>query len=215
MSKSYNAKTTAEISAEIRNYFESNRVSQKQVAAILDVTQSTVSVYVAGRPFSNKIAKKWSDAFGFSPSFLVSGTGTLVSGATKSDPYPRTVQLTSAQTRLVANGYNFMSKEMLDEKEVPIAAYMRRKYSKKALEAYQHKIIDFPTVKDNHVINVGDIYKWQNDALKDMKEQMAKKEARLVSIESIIGDVIGLGADTVSALPTSAISTLLIQATAK
>lgn len=215
MSNSSNAKTTAEISAEIRNYFESNRVSQKQVAAILDVTQSTVSVYVAGRPFSEKTAKKWSDAFGFSPSFLVSGTGTLVPGATKSNPYPRTAQLTSAQTRLVAKGYNFLSKEMLDEKEVPIAAYMRHKFSKKTLEAYQQKHIAFPDIKEKYVINVGDIYKWQNDALKDMKEQMAKKEARLVSIESIIGDVIGLGADTVSALPTSAISTLLIQATGK
>lgn len=225
MVQSDKGKSALEIASEVRAYFEHNRVSQKQVSVILGVTQSTVSVYLAGRPFSDKIANKWAEAFGFSQDFLVSGVGVLVPEATEENKYPRTAQLTTAQTCLIAQGYNFMSKEKPDEKEIPIAAVIRSAFQGPARNNPGGVFgIRFSPNEDNTMqvdvmteerVNIGDIYKWQDEALKSMREQMAKKEERLLSIESIIGKVIGLGADTVSALPTNAISTLLFQAAGK
>lgn len=193
------------IASEVRSYFESNRVSPKQASVILGVTPSAVSVYLAGRPFSEKTAGKWAEAFGFSRDFLAHGKGALIPEATKDNKYPRTERLTAAQTALIARGYNFMRKEKPDEKDVPFAAIMNSTY----------QVVTRKPAVDDSIINVGDIYKWQDEALKAMREQMTKVEERLLSIESIVGQAIGLGADTVSALPTSAISSLLLNASRK
>lgn len=206
--------SSCEIASEVRAYLEANRVSQKQASVILGVSPSAVAIYLGGRPFSEKTAEKWSEAFGFCKDFLVNGAGTIVPGATTENRYPRTEQLTAAQNVLIATGYNFMNKEKPDENEVPLAAVMRKTYR----QQFDYLGNSFCRHTDGVVdssIKVGDIYKWQDDALRSMREQMQKKEERLLSIESIIGKVIGLGADTVSALPTNAISTLLLNAAGK
>ena len=126
------------------------------------------------------------EAFGFSQVFLVSGVGVLVPEATEENKYPRTAQLTTAQTCLIAQGYNFMSKERPDEKDIPIASVIRS-----ALQGPVRTTpggvfgMRFSPVEDSSIqvdvmtedrINVGDIYKWQDEALKSMREQMVKKK---------------------------------------
>lgn len=88
--------TSVRISSELRNYFTANRISFKTVATILDIQPSTVSIYMAGRPFSEKTARKWAGAFGFNSDYLLSGKGLLVPGASEDNPYPLTPETRKA-----------------------------------------------------------------------------------------------------------------------
>lgn len=56
----------------IREFFEANKISQKQIAEKLGVTQPTISALLTGKKnFGSKSASEWCDAFGFSANFLL------------------------------------------------------------------------------------------------------------------------------------------------
>lgn len=75
--------TTQEtIGNSIRAYFRDTRLSLTQVSEILGVTLPAVTNLLNGkRNFGINTAKKWSEAFGFSESYLRTGEGSLL-GAT-------------------------------------------------------------------------------------------------------------------------------------
>lgn len=175
---------------------------------MLNLTQSAVSLYLAGRPFNEKIANKWADTFGFDPDYLVSGEGKLIKGSTKKNPCPKTPQLLSSQTRLVAQGYKFRKMEQEALKDIPAAEILFSGNASASNRTFSELVEE--ARKDN---NEGEnsIFYWQDKALSDLKEEMAKQETRLRALEKMIGTVVGLGGATVAALPVQAISLLLMK----
>lgn len=201
-----------QVANNIRSYFDSNRISGKQAAAMLNLTQSSVSLYLAGRPFNGKIAGKWADTFGFNPDYLVSGKGKLVKGSTRLNPYPKTPEIISAQTRLVAQGYKFRKMEQEALKDIPAAEILFSGNTSASNRTFSELVEE--ARRDN---NEGEnsIFYWQDKALSDLKEELAKQETRLRALEKMIGTVVGLGGATVAALPVQAISLLMVKAIQK
>ena len=68
------------ICREVRAEFARRGLTFKKVAEILGVTLSSVTYQMNGRHFGRSNAKKYAEAFGFSATFLMYGTGSLVPG---------------------------------------------------------------------------------------------------------------------------------------
>lgn len=66
-----------EIGKKIKEYFSESGISQMEVAKILDVQPAAVSNQLNGRPFGKNSASKWSNAFGFRNSWLLTGEGPM------------------------------------------------------------------------------------------------------------------------------------------
>lgn len=197
-----------QVANEIRNYFQTNRISGKQAAAMLNLTQSAVSLYLAGRPFNEKIANKWADTFGFDPDYLVSGEGKLVKGSTKRNPCPKTPQLLSSQTRLVAQGYKFRKMEQEALGDIPAAEILLSGNASASNRTFSELVEEARKEKNEGETN---IFYWQEKALTEMKQELSNKEERLSAIEKMIGSIVGLGAATMAVLPVQAISLLLMK----
>ena len=75
-----NHDTAITVCEAIRAYFRRQKISLNEVARRLDMTQPGVSNQLAGRAFSQKSAAKWSQTFGFSAAYLLTGEGSLVPG---------------------------------------------------------------------------------------------------------------------------------------
>lgn len=62
----------------LKDFLKKNGYTQETVAQTLGVSQAYVNALLCGRSqFGRKQAKKWSDAFGVSESWLLTGTGDL------------------------------------------------------------------------------------------------------------------------------------------
>ena len=63
----------------LRAYFEKNGIAQKEVCEALGLASGTLSNLLAGRyQISKKVARRFSDVYGFSLPFLITGEGDLV-----------------------------------------------------------------------------------------------------------------------------------------
>jgi len=72
-------KLRAYIAQTIKNYFAEKGIKQTEIAERLNMTQAAVCKYLAGvAPFGKRAAVKWSEALGFSVSFLIAGEGSLI-----------------------------------------------------------------------------------------------------------------------------------------
>jgi len=73
------------ISKTIKNFFDSNGITQEEIARRLNVSQAYVSSMLNGKPFGKKTANKWGEEFGFRPTFLLTGEGLLLIGQNIND----------------------------------------------------------------------------------------------------------------------------------
>lgn len=70
--------TTEKIAREIKNYLEENRITMADAARRMGISQQAVSSQLSGsRKMGANVARKWAEAFGFSPAFLIAGEGSL------------------------------------------------------------------------------------------------------------------------------------------
>ena len=77
---------SAEMLVEMRNYFDSQGITQKDIAERLQVSPAYVNKLFLGRKdFGKKTAEKFRDLFGLSQSWLLTGEGPmLASGSSPS-----------------------------------------------------------------------------------------------------------------------------------
>lgn len=74
--------TALKIGQALRNYFDAQGLEQQDVADKLGISQAAVSARLCGiKPFGKNAAKKWHEAYGFSPVFLITGAGSLFDNA--------------------------------------------------------------------------------------------------------------------------------------
>jgi len=70
------------IANRLRAYFKEKGIKQEEIAARLGVSQAYVNSLLTGKKaFGKKQAAKWSEAFGFSASWLVTGDGDMITGS--------------------------------------------------------------------------------------------------------------------------------------
>lgn len=70
--------TARQIGAALKEYFDNRGIAQSEVADMLGVSQAAVSARYSGKkPFGTNAAKKWSDCFGFSRTWLRHGNGPM------------------------------------------------------------------------------------------------------------------------------------------
>ena len=62
---------------KLKEYFYENGMRQVDIAAALETTQTAVSNQLNGRPFGTTTSLKWSDTFGFSIRWLLTGEGPM------------------------------------------------------------------------------------------------------------------------------------------
>lgn len=68
----------ANVGEKLRKYFDSQGVTQIDVANKIGVSKAYVNALFAGNSrFGKKSAEKWSEVFGFSKSFLLTGEGSM------------------------------------------------------------------------------------------------------------------------------------------
>lgn len=77
----------------VRAYFRSQKISIEEAARRLGMSRPAVSQQLTGRPFSHKSAARWSEAFGFSASYLLTGEGSLLPGEPAKAATPGAVTL--------------------------------------------------------------------------------------------------------------------------
>ena len=62
---------------KLKEYFYENGMKQVDIANALSSTQTVISNQLNGRPFGTSTALKWSDTFGFSIRWLLTGEGAM------------------------------------------------------------------------------------------------------------------------------------------
>ena len=73
-----------EISKDLAGFFRSRGITQDEIAAQLGVTQQYVSGLLSGKKsFGKKQAQKFSELWGISPSWLLTGEGDMMVNAPK------------------------------------------------------------------------------------------------------------------------------------
>lgn len=73
-----------EISKDLTGFFRSQGITQDEIAAQLGVTQQYVSGLLSGKKsFGKKQAQKFSELWGISPSWLLTGEGDMMVNAPK------------------------------------------------------------------------------------------------------------------------------------
>ena len=114
--------TTKEIATAVKKYLGGQCMTLKDAGDILGLGRSAVSNQLqGGRPFGKATARRWADAFGFDPHYLVTGEGSLFAGeqpaapapAPCSAPAPGDVVIPAA----VADMYRNMSATILSQQE--------------------------------------------------------------------------------------------------
>lgn len=85
---------------ELKDFFKQKSLTQKKVAEITGMTQPQVSQLLSGKdPIGKKTAKLWSDHFGLSYTWLLTGEGvmmkdiTIPASAISSEPSPNAVPI--------------------------------------------------------------------------------------------------------------------------
>lgn len=72
------------VGSELRKYFESKGITQQSIANQMNVSKAYVNRLFTGKAsFGKEVAEKWSNQFGLSKSWLLTGEGSMLSA---SDP---------------------------------------------------------------------------------------------------------------------------------
>jgi len=67
----------------LKKYFDDRGITQDDIAKALNISQPAVSAYLNGKPFGKVSAKRWSEKFGISPSWLLIGEGNITNENTE------------------------------------------------------------------------------------------------------------------------------------
>lgn len=68
-----------DISKDLKEFFKKKGLTQQQIADILGVSQAYIGYLIRGeKPFGKKQAEKFSNLFGFNPSWLLTGEGEML-----------------------------------------------------------------------------------------------------------------------------------------
>ena len=65
------------IGKKLKDFFDTHKYTQKDIADKLGVSQAAVSALLNGKPFGKKLAQKWGDTFGLKPNWLITGEGEM------------------------------------------------------------------------------------------------------------------------------------------
>lgn len=65
------------VGLNIKEIFKQAGLNQREIAEILNVTQSVISKWFNGKPFGKNVAKQWEEAFGFRQNWLLTGEGEM------------------------------------------------------------------------------------------------------------------------------------------
>lgn len=63
---------------DLKMWFKRQKITQRNIAERLNLTQGTVSAYLNGKPFGAKTAHAWSKEFGLNESWLLHGEGSML-----------------------------------------------------------------------------------------------------------------------------------------
>lgn len=66
-----------EKSVFLKAYFKKIKLTQREIAQKLGVTQQSVNAYLNTKPFGKRSARKWSEVFGFNFDWLMVGAGSM------------------------------------------------------------------------------------------------------------------------------------------
>ncbi len=67
---------------KLRKYLETHGITQEQIAKEFGVTKSAINQLLTGkRPFGKQSAKRWSERFGLSVAWLLTGEGDMLKTA--------------------------------------------------------------------------------------------------------------------------------------
>ena len=69
---------SVKIGEELKKFFKKKKITQKNIADKLGVSQAAIGALLNGKPFGKKTAKIWAGAFGIQPSWLLTGEGTML-----------------------------------------------------------------------------------------------------------------------------------------
>lgn len=118
--------TTKEIATAVKRYLGGQCMTLKDAGDILGLGRSAVSNQLqGGRPFGKATARRWANAFGFDPHYLITGEGSLFAGeqpaapAPSAAPAPRTAPASDDVVipAAVADMYRNMSATILSQQE--------------------------------------------------------------------------------------------------
>ena len=71
----------------LREFFETKGITQEQLAEKLGVDKAHVNKLISGKKqFGKQSARKWSDLFGLSYSWLLTGEGKMEASSTEKNP---------------------------------------------------------------------------------------------------------------------------------
>jgi transcriptional regulator with XRE-family HTH domain len=73
------------IGKKLKNFFHDLGYTQQYIAVQLGVSQSFVNRLLNGKPFGKQLAKKWGDAFGIQPNWLLTGEGEMLKNQPKNN----------------------------------------------------------------------------------------------------------------------------------
>ena len=76
--KTLTDETIREINIAVSRWFKSQGISHAEAAQRLGVAPASVSMQISWRHFSPKSARRWSEVFGFSEKFLLTGEGPIM-----------------------------------------------------------------------------------------------------------------------------------------
>lgn len=129
------------VSTNLRDYFEKMGITQEMISVKLGVDKALVNKLINGKkPFGKKTAKAWSDMFGISYSWLLTGEGEMLP---KTKPYD--IQEEEKEEKHVSEEQYFLNTALLDKIiNEKISEYLFKKLDEKdrIIEQLKDKIMD-------------------------------------------------------------------------
>lgn len=74
---------------ELKDFFKKSGITQEEIAKRLHVSRPVVSSLINGKPFGKRTAMAWSEAFGLSPMWLMTGEGDMLISGSTSDSHAK------------------------------------------------------------------------------------------------------------------------------
>lgn len=65
------------VGEKIKEFFKVQGISQRKAAEMVGTTQQVVGSLLNGRRFGRRTAERWHEVFGFSPAWLITGSGEM------------------------------------------------------------------------------------------------------------------------------------------
>nr|DAZ74521.1 MAG TPA: helix-turn-helix domain protein [Caudoviricetes sp.] len=88
------------VGSELRKYFESKGITQQSIANQMNVSKAYVNRLFTGKAsFGKEVAEKWSNQFGLSKSWLLTGEGSMLSDSTTAPAASSSTDLSSALSK--------------------------------------------------------------------------------------------------------------------